>query len=113
MKTLREFAAAVDRALPLCEALARTPDDRAARAALLAGLVVFADRSFPATCREASAEIRALCNLVHIQATILCERLANWGTEPAHFSAFLANRAQDLMSLLPELRKTLERTPGY
>jgi len=113
MKTLREFAAAVDRALPLCEALVETPNDRASRGALHAALIVFADRSFPTGCRGASAEVRGLCNLVHIQATLLCERLANWGAEPTHFAAFLANRAEDLMSLLPELRRTLERAPGY
>ena len=60
MKALREFAAAVDRAMPLCAAVVQTPDDRAARAALYAGLVVFADRSFPTTCREASAETQTL-----------------------------------------------------
>jgi hypothetical protein len=70
LKTLQEMAAAIDRALPLCEVVAREPANLAARQALSEALTALADPSTLELCRQARAEIQGLCSFVHILARI-------------------------------------------
>jgi len=109
MQTLQELAAAIDHLLLLCEAVAKAPGELGPRAALDVALAPLADRSFPQACRDAAQELHGLANMVHVQAGILRERLAPRADEPPEFTAFLVNKAKELMTILPELRKAFDR----
>ena len=56
MKTLQEMAAAIDRALPLCEAISEEPGDCDTRQALTLALAPIGDESFLEPCRQAKPE---------------------------------------------------------
>ena len=108
MKTLGEMAAAIDRALPLCEVVAREPSDPGARRALALALAALADPSTLELCQQAKAETRGLCGFVHILARITRDCMAQ-SDEPDRFMQFMiGSKARDLLALLPELKKSLE-----
>jgi hypothetical protein len=107
--TLQEMVAAIDRALPLCEALSKAPADREARQALYLALAAIADESFVEPCQEAPSALRGLCNFVHIQAMLLRGCLTR-SDEPGHVIQFaIDSKARDLLALLPELKRVIER----
>ena len=107
MKTLQEMAAAIDRALPLCEVVAREPSDPAARRALSLALTALADPSTLELCQQAKAETRGLCGFVHILARIMRECTIQ-SDAPDRFMLFMiGSKARDLLALLPELKKAL------
>jgi hypothetical protein len=109
MQTLRELAAALDHLLLLCEAVATAPKDRGPRLALDVALSPFADRAFPQLCRAAAPELYGLANMVHVQAVILRERLSPGAAEPPEFATFLVNKAEELLTTLPELQIAFAR----
>ncbi len=109
MRTLQEMAAAIDRALPLCEAVFNQPTDRDARQALSLALAPIADDSFLEPCMRAQPDLRGMCSFVHIQATIARDCLTR-SDAPDHFmQVIIASKACDLLALLPELKKALAR----
>jgi hypothetical protein len=112
MRTLQEMAAAIDRALPLCEAVSLTPADRDARQALTLALAAVADTSFVDPCQQARPELRGLCSFVNILAGTLRNCMAR-ADEPDHFLQFvIGSKARDLMALMPELKKAFDRAGG-
>ena len=107
MTTLREISAAIDRALPLCEAVSREPADLEARQALALALAALVDPSTLELCQRTGAETRGLCSFVHFLARIArdCMMLSD---APDPFMQFMiGSKARDLLALLPELKKAL------
>lgn len=109
MKTLRGMAAAIDLALPLCEAVSKEPADRETRRALYLALAAIADDSFVEPCQQAQPAVRGLCNFVHIQAMLLRDCLTR-SDEPDHIIQFMIDsKSRDLLALLPELKRAIDR----
>jgi hypothetical protein len=108
LKTLQEMAAAIDLALPLCEAVAREPSDLGARRALARALAALADPSTVALCQQARAETRGLCGFVHILARITRDCIAQSDVPDRFMQFMIGSKARDLLALLPELKKSLE-----
>jgi hypothetical protein len=112
MRTLHEMAAAIDRALPLCEAVSNQPGDRDARQALMLALTGIADEAFLDLCEHAQPELRGLCNFAHMQANIARDYMIR-SDMPDHFMRFvIGSKARDLLALLPELKKAFVRLGG-
>src|SRR3954470_9772249 len=88
MKTLQEMAAAIDRAVPLCQVVARKPSDPGARRELSLALAALADPSTDELCQQAKAEIRGLCGFVHILARIMRECMIQ-SAAPDRFMLFM------------------------
>jgi hypothetical protein len=108
MGTLHEMTAAIDRVLPLCEAVSRDPSNRDTRQALSLALAVIADESFLEPCTHAKPGTRGLCNFVHIQAILMRDCMTR-SDEPADLINFIiGSKARDLLALLPELKKSLD-----
>src|SRR5690348_3367477 len=104
------MAAAIDRALPLCEAVSQEPGDSDARQALMLALAAIADPSFLEPCRQSQPELRSLCFFVHIQATLLRDCMTR-SDAPDHFMQFMiGSKSRDLLALLPHLKKALGET---
>lgn len=109
MRTLQDMTAAVDRVLPLCEAVANAPHDLDGRQALTPALAAIADPSFLEPCQEVEPELRGLCNFVHIQATLLSDCLRR-SDAPDHFMKFMiGGKSRDLLALLSELKTAFDR----
>jgi hypothetical protein len=102
------MAAAIDRALPLCEAVAREPSDRGARQALTLALAALADPNTAELCQLAKAETRGLCGFVHILARIMRDCMTQSDAPDRFMQFMIGSKARDLMALLPELRKALD-----
>lgn len=109
MRTLQEMVAAIDRVLPLCEAVAKAPDDRAARQALAIAPAAIAANSFLEPCKSAEARIQGLCNFVHIQAILLRDCMARLDVPDQSMRLIIDSKAHDLLALLPELKAVIER----
>jgi len=108
--TLQDMVAAIDRALPLCEAVAKDPDDLDARRALTVALAEIADESFLATCDQAAPAHRGLCNFARIQSMLLRDCMTR-SDEPKPVVAFMiVSKSRDLLALLPELKKAIDRS---
>src|SRR4051812_5615246 len=102
------MAAAIDRALPLCDAVAREPGDLGARRALTLALAGLADPSTPEVCQQAKVEARGLCGFVHILARITRDCMIQ-SDKPDRFMQFMiGSKARDLLALLPELKKAFD-----
>lgn len=109
MRTLQHMTDAVDRVLPLCQAVANAPDDLHWRQALTPALAAIADPSFLEPCQEAEPELRGLCNFVHIQATLLSDCLGR-SDAPDHIMKFMiGSKSRDLLALLSELKTAFDR----
>jgi hypothetical protein len=109
MKTLQEAAVAIERALPLCEAVAALPDDLEARRLLSLALAPIADDSFLEPFERASHAVRGLGNFAHIQALLLRNCMVRLD-EPDHvIGLMIVSKSRDLLALLPELRKAIAR----
>jgi hypothetical protein len=112
MRTLHEMAAAIDRALPLCEAVSNQPADLFARQALTRALAGIADVAFLDLCEQAQPELRGLCTFAHMQANIARDCMIR-SDAPDHFIQFvIGSKARDLLALLPELKKAFVRLGG-
>jgi hypothetical protein len=103
------MAAAIDRALPLCEVVAREPANPVARRALSEALAPLADPSVVELCRQALAEIHGLCSFVHILARIARDCMMQPEAPDPFMQFMIGSKARDLIALLPELRKALNR----
>ena len=109
MRTLHEMAAAIDRALPLCEAVSNQPADRDARQALTLALAGIADDAFLELSKHARPDLRGLCNFAHMQANIARDCMTR-SDAPDQFMQFvIGSKARDLLALLPELKKAFGR----
>jgi hypothetical protein len=109
MRTLQEAADAIDRALPLCEAVATQPDDREARRLLSLALAPIADDSFLESFERAPHALRGLSNFAHIQAMLLRNCMER-SDEPDHvISLMIVSKSRDQLALLLELRKAITR----
>src|SRR4051812_8050830 len=101
MKTLQEMAAAIDRALPLCEVVAREPSNLAARRALALALTEMADQPTLELCQQAKAETRGLCGFVHILVRIMRDCITHPDASDRFMQFMIGSKARDLMALLP------------
>jgi hypothetical protein len=112
LKTFWEMAAAIDRALPLCEAVVREPSDPGARRALTLELAALADPSTLELCQRAKAETRGLCSFAHILAKIMRDCMTQSDTPDRFMQFMIGSKARDLLALLPELKNALNVHSG-
>jgi len=111
LKTLREMAAAIDLALPLCEAVSREPADLHARQALALALAALADPSTLELCQQTRFESQGLCGFVHILARIAHDCMMQSDAPDLFMRFMIGSKARDLLALLPELKKALNGVP--
>ena len=107
--TLQEMAAAIDRALPLCEAVSKKPDDPAACHALYLALAAIADDSFVESYQQVPSALRSLCNFVHIQAMLLRDCMTRSDAPDDVIQFMIGSKSRDLLAILPELKRAIER----
>jgi hypothetical protein len=112
LKTLQEMAAAIDRVLPLCEAVSKEPGDNDARRALAQALAAIAAPSFLEPCCQSPSEFRSLCDFAHIQAILLRDCLVRTDAPDEVLKSMIGSRTRDLLVLLPHLRTAIARTPA-
>jgi hypothetical protein len=107
LKTLQEMADAIDRALSMCEVVARDPSDSGARRALTLALAALADPATLELCQAARPQTHWLCSFAHILATIMRDCMTQCDEPDGVMQFMIGSKARDLLALLPELKKAL------
>jgi hypothetical protein len=112
VKTLQDVAAAIDHALPLCEAVSKQPDSSDARQALAPVLAALARASFLEPFEAAAPALRGLGNFVHIQAMLLRDCMVRSDAPDHVIGLMIAAKSRDLLALVRELQKAIDHSAG-